>query len=169
MKTIIEYLINNHIKSSGCNQLGILHKLTDEETEAICTIANDFLDYYEDWYAEVNGTDMSIKEFFNEYVGEDTTNLFLVLAFMLSEDGDFEGWHKIGLKGYPGRNNPYDFSCFEEETDDGKTALDYMQGWLKDNKDNEYKFSFVYAGMNRNVARFKNASTFLDALINTLR
>lgn len=68
----------------------------------------------------------------------------LMLAFMLVDDNmDFDTWDFLGTKSYKklgGKNNPYDYSWFEEE-DEKDQNLDYLCAigeWIKENTD-EFK------------------------------
>lgn len=69
--------------------------------------------------------------------------LLFTLAAMLVDDGnDYLQVYKLGFTSYKkiGKNNPYDYSWFEEEVDD-KDMLTICQEWIADN---EKEFRNIY-------------------------
>lgn len=124
-------------------------------------------------YKEENKTLKSLCEFFGskpeetkfliEYWEKDNEDIFnkeadyyssalellIMMAYMLIDDGnDIDKYSKLGLKSYKniGNNNPYDYSWFEGEDNNGNTILEICQNWICDNKD---KFEKIYNFVNK--------------------
>lgn len=79
-------------------------------------------------------------KFFNLFDTDDDCLLctpleaLLMIAVMLIDD--YYPMHRyidLGMMDYKGRNNPYDYSWFEENTDDGD-FLDTVKKWIKNNQ-----------------------------------
>lgn len=57
-----------------------------------------------------------------------------MIAVMLIDDYyPIHRYIDLGMMDYKGRNNPYDYSWFEENTDDGD-FLDTVKKWIKNNQ-----------------------------------
>lgn len=102
--------------------------------------ARELFEYYENDCENVIG----------DHITEDQRyatdfELIFMLAVMLLDDGyNWKMLQNIGYKGYPGKNNPYDYSWFEEENEDGDDVLTILKDlYDEDNIDGE-KFSEMF-------------------------
>ena len=87
----------------------------------------------------------------------------LMLAFMLVDDNqDFKCWDILGTKAYKrlgGKNNPYDYSWFEEEDGDEKDYLQYVFDWISENED---EFKKIYDIVKKHKKDFSGQKIFND-------
>lgn len=63
----------------------------------------------------------------NQRMSTDFELLYMICVMLLDDKNDIESINTLGFSNYNGHNNPYDFSWFEEENDDGNTVLDVIQ------------------------------------------
>lgn len=71
--------------------------------------------------------------------------LIFMLAVMLLDDGfGSEELQNIGYHGYDGDNNPYDYSWFEEENEDGEDVLSILKSLYEEDSKEGEKFSEVF-------------------------
>ena len=86
-----------------------------------------------------------------------------MLAFMLVDDNqDFKCWDILGTKAYKrfgGKNNPYDYSWFEEEDEDEKDYLQYVFDWISENED---EFKKIYDIVKKHKDDFSQDKIFND-------
>ena len=97
-----------------------------------CSEAEKLYEYYKKYYFE----DSLIKLSDSQRCSSDF-ELILMLCVMLIDDGytDPDYIEEIGYKSYKGNNNPYDYSWFEDENEDGNDVLTIIQQYYNGSLD----------------------------------
>ena len=135
MKKINTYIqeklvINKDIKSSKDIKFSTFcHELYLHDSP----LNHDDLEELYDLY--LNDCDKIIeKNFDGELVSTNFELMFMSAAMLNADDQDWTSLPDLGYKDYPGDNNPYDYSWFEEEDSNGKTVLEVMQDLYHNDK-----------------------------------
>lgn len=83
--------------------------------------------------------------------------LFMLAVMLLDDNYNISYIRDIGWKSYKGKNNPYDFSWFEEEDGGDNTVLEVIQQLWVDNKDFYDIFSDIYMWTKDTCFDYKSA------------
>lgn len=149
MKTINDYILekfkmNNNNINKPISNLAKYFGLSEDDAYMLYT------KYYDD---------------INAYFGLNSDELYctplealLMVAFMLVDDGfEAKDYDNLGYKDYGGKNNPYDWAWFEEDTKDGD-FLDSVKKWIKNNLE---EFETIYDIVKKHKNNF-NADKITD-------
>lgn len=113
-------------------------------------ILNDFIKdkeirLFKKWFSGLSDKDANMildKYVYGWPLGEDIKNkslctafelLFTLAAMLIDDNVSWKRYHFLGYKNYSGKNNPYDFSWFEEEIRDDYDYLDACKDWITNN------------------------------------
>lgn len=105
-----------------------------------------------------NDCNKIIEENFDGELISTNFELMFMVAAMLIEDQNIPTRILImGTNIYKGKNNPYDYSWFEEEDSNGDTVLDVMGKLYSNNEKFKDMFSFIYIVIQKCCTNYKNS------------
>ena len=84
------------------------------------------------------------KNFDGQLISTNFELMFMLAAMIVDDDKSSAAIYTIGTRAYGGKNNPYDFSWFEEENSRGQTILEVMSSLYTVNDYFKDTFKLIY-------------------------
>jgi hypothetical protein len=150
MRSIFEYLSTKNIKSQ--NEIKFERFCKGLHLNANNKNAQKLFDYFKNDCDHVIGDNLEDEQ----RLSTDFELIYMVAAMLNSDSQESNYIYNIGFKDYKGKQNPYDFSWFEEENANGKTVLEIMQDLYSSNKKFRDIFDDVYVCINKSCENYEN-------------